>query len=360
MGPRAHPAVRRLGEGRPRAAVPPAKASPHRTLGVLEEEIVASARTSPTRAWTPALTRSPTTSPASRRIVRRSRRSGGSCPPGFVTPSPRSDRGAPTSGSKRRCRTSGGRPTSRTGPSPAGRGGDPERPRRPLPVPGGLRRAGRVQGGRRRGELPGAAAAHGFPASLLTDNGAVFTAEPRGGGRCAIEVETATLGIRHCTRPLPPADLREGGAVPPDAQEWLAKRDAAVSLAELQTDLDRFRVYYNTVRPHRAIGRRTPAEAFAGRPKAAPRSPGTRSSALPDPARPGRPHRGDHAAPQQPATPHRAWTAQRRQTGDRARRRPRREGVEPRRGAAQGPHPRSEPRLPTAGRRRWNDVPGHV
>src|ERR687897_529492 len=32
----------------------------------------------------------------------------------------------------------------------------------------------------------GAAAAHGFPASLLTDNGAVFTAEPRGGGRGGI------------------------------------------------------------------------------------------------------------------------------------------------------------------------------
>ena len=31
-----------------------------------------------------------------------------------------------------------------------------------------------------------AVAAHGLPASLLTDNGAVFTAAPRGGGRCAI------------------------------------------------------------------------------------------------------------------------------------------------------------------------------
>jgi len=41
----------------------------------------------------------------------------------------------------------------------------------------------------------GAAALHGFPASLLTDNGAVFTAAPRG-GRCAIELETARLGIR--------------------------------------------------------------------------------------------------------------------------------------------------------------------
>jgi hypothetical protein len=40
-----------------------------------------------------------------------------------------------------------------------------------------------------------AAAAHGFPASVLADNGAIFTAAPRGGGRCAIELELARLGI---------------------------------------------------------------------------------------------------------------------------------------------------------------------
>jgi transposase InsO family protein len=40
-----------------------------------------------------------------------------------------------------------------------------------------------------------AAAAHGFPASMLTDNGAVFTAAPSGGGHCAIELELARLGI---------------------------------------------------------------------------------------------------------------------------------------------------------------------
>src|SRR5919106_5220775 len=40
-----------------------------------------------------------------------------------------------------------------------------------------------------------AAAVHGVPASLLTDNGAVFTAAPRGGGRCAIELEADRLGI---------------------------------------------------------------------------------------------------------------------------------------------------------------------
>ena len=41
----------------------------------------------------------------------------------------------------------------------------------------------------------------------------------------------------------------------------------------LQDQLDRFCVYYNEVRPHRAISRRTPAEAFAARPKATPSLP---------------------------------------------------------------------------------------
>jgi transposase len=41
-----------------------------------------------------------------------------------------------------------------------------------------------------------AAGAHGLPASLLTDNGAVFTAAPRK-GMCAIELETSALGIRY-------------------------------------------------------------------------------------------------------------------------------------------------------------------
>jgi transposase InsO family protein len=49
-----------------------------------------------------------------------------------------------------------------------------------------------------------AADRHGLPASLLTDNGAVFTAAPRG-GRCALETELATLGIEHArSRPTTP------------------------------------------------------------------------------------------------------------------------------------------------------------
>jgi transposase InsO family protein len=116
-----------------------------------------------------------------------------------------------------------------------------------------------------------AAAAHGFPASLLTDNGAVFTAGPRGGGLCAIELETAALGIGHVrSTPYHPQTCGKVERFHQTEKKWLAKQDAALGLAELQSDLDRFGAYYNTVRPHRAIGRRTPAEAFGARPKAVP------------------------------------------------------------------------------------------
>jgi hypothetical protein len=54
----------------------------------------------------------------------------------------------------------------------------------------------------------------------------------------------------------------------------LQHQPKAQTIADLQAQLDRFRAYYNGVRPHRAIGRRTPAEAFGARPKAAPSLPG--------------------------------------------------------------------------------------
>lgn len=115
-----------------------------------------------------------------------------------------------------------------------------------------------------------AAAANGFPATLLTDNGAVFTAAPRG-GRCAIELETARLGIRSVhSRPYHPQTCGKVERFHQTLKRFLARQGPAETIGELQVMLDRFRAYYNTVRPHRAIGRRTPAEAFGARPKATP------------------------------------------------------------------------------------------
>jgi transposase InsO family protein len=116
-----------------------------------------------------------------------------------------------------------------------------------------------------------AAARHGFPASVLTDNGAVFTAAYRGGGRCAIELELAALGIsyRHST-PYHPQTCGKVERFHQTLKRHLDKQPPAHSMGELQAQLDRFRHYYNTRRPHRALGRRTPAVAFEARPKAAP------------------------------------------------------------------------------------------
>ncbi len=58
-------------------------------------------------------------------------------------------------------------------------------------------------------------------------------------------------------------------------KRFLTKQPRAADVEGLQDQLDRFRAYYNDTRPHRGIGRRTPAAAYAARPKAAPTSPGT-------------------------------------------------------------------------------------
>lgn len=126
----------------------------------------------------------------------------------------------------------------------------------------------------------GAAATHSFPASLLTDNGAVFTAAPRG-GRCALELECARLGIRLIhSRPYHPQTCGKVERFHQTLKKFLLRQGPIATVAELQALLDTFRAYYNEVRPHRAIGRRTPGEAFAARPKAQPSN-----QALPVPGR---------------------------------------------------------------------------
>jgi transposase InsO family protein len=120
----------------------------------------------------------------------------------------------------------------------------------------------------------GAGAAHGFPASLLTDNGAVFTAASRN-GRCAMETELDRLGIRFAhSSPYHPQTCGKVERFHQTLKRWLLKQEPARTVPELQAALDRFRAYYGAVRPHRAIGRRTPELAFNARPKAGPALPG--------------------------------------------------------------------------------------
>ena len=119
-----------------------------------------------------------------------------------------------------------------------------------------------------------AIALHGAPASLLCDNGAVFTATPRG-GKVLLQVELERLGIAaKNSRPYHPQTCGKVERLHQTLKRYLAKQAPARTLAELQGQLEGFLGYYNATRPHRALGGRTPLEAYGARLKARPpRSP---------------------------------------------------------------------------------------
>jgi transposase InsO family protein len=119
-------------------------------------------------------------------------------------------------------------------------------------------------------------AAHGTPASVLTDNGLVYTTRFAGGRRGkttrnGFETELARLGVQQKnSSPNHPQTCGKIERFHQTLKKWLARQPRARSLPELQAQLDAFRVHYNTARPHRALARQTPAAAYAARPKATP------------------------------------------------------------------------------------------
>ncbi len=111
----------------------------------------------------------------------------------------------------------------------------------------------------------------GTPAAVLTDNGAIFTATPRRGGRTALQITLGELGINYInSRPYHPQTCGKVERFHQTLKKHLRALPAARTITELQTQLDEFTSYYNTIRPHRAVDRRTPLQAFNARPKAFP------------------------------------------------------------------------------------------
>jgi transposase InsO family protein len=116
------------------------------------------------------------------------------------------------------------------------------------------------------------ASLHGLPAALLSDNGAVFTATPRK-GKVLLQTELQRLGIASKnSRPYHPQTCGKVERLHQTLKRYLARRPAAGTLGELQDQLDTFAHYYNTIRPHRALGGRTPLQAYSTRIKARPAS----------------------------------------------------------------------------------------
>ena len=113
---------------------------------------------------------------------------------------------------------------------------------------------------------------HGLPASLLSDNGAVFTAAYRK-GKVLFETELERLGIAFKnSRPYHPQTCGKIERLHQTLKRYLARQKPARTLRELQTQLDAFAHYYNTMRPHRALNGRTPLQAYSARVKARPAS----------------------------------------------------------------------------------------
>ena len=111
---------------------------------------------------------------------------------------------------------------------------------------------------------------HGWPTATLTDNGSVYTSRFTG-GRNSFESLLAYLGI-HQKNGAPGHPQTQGKVerFHQTLKRRLECQPVARTLAELQAQLDVFRVEYNERRPHRATGRVTPGEAYRATPKAQP------------------------------------------------------------------------------------------
>jgi transposase InsO family protein len=114
----------------------------------------------------------------------------------------------------------------------------------------------------------------GYPASLLTDNGLIFTARAHFGIEGHVEQELFALGItaKH-SRPYHPQTCGKVERFHQTEKKFLAAQKDIETRKQLQRSIDRFVAYYNDVRPHRGVKRRTPRSVFDAREKAAPTAP---------------------------------------------------------------------------------------
>ena len=108
----------------------------------------------------------------------------------------------------------------------------------------------------------------GWPERVLSDNGMAFRGPAGNGG---LLPALAALGIedRH-SRPYHPQTCGKVERFHQTLKLHLNRHDLTATLAELQADLDRFREIYNHHRPHRAIGRRFPADVWHATPRSGP------------------------------------------------------------------------------------------
>jgi transposase InsO family protein len=123
----------------------------------------------------------------------------------------------------------------------------------------------------------------GFPARVMSDNGACFTGRFLHGGEVDFERQLRSMGIAQLlSSPAHPQTCGKLERSHQTTKRWLGTQAPARDLDELQTQLDVWRHHYNHHRPHRAAAGATPAERWAATPAAVPGSPiaGPRDASL--------------------------------------------------------------------------------
>jgi transposase InsO family protein len=111
--------------------------------------------------------------------------------------------------------------------------------------------------------LASAATVLGWCERVWTDNAKAF--------RHTLADALGHLGVTAShTRPYSPRSNGKIERFHQTLKRWLAAQPPVATLEELQLQLDCFRDVYNHQRPHRALGRRTPAEVWASAPKSGP------------------------------------------------------------------------------------------
>jgi transposase InsO family protein len=117
-------------------------------------------------------------------------------------------------------------------------------------------------------------AARGVLQRLLTDNGMALNPSRRGWEGQLVSYVTS-LGVEAITdKPYKPTTQGKNERFHQTLFRWLDKQPLAGSIAELQEQVDRFDVIYNTERPHQGLpGRITPQVAWDATPVAEPPRP---------------------------------------------------------------------------------------
>jgi transposase InsO family protein len=111
--------------------------------------------------------------------------------------------------------------------------------------------------------LADAAPLLGWPQRFWSDNARAFTD--------TLANALAPLGVTAShTIPGHPESNGKVERFHQTSHKWLIKQPHATTIEQLQSQLDLFRIIYNTQRPHRSLGRRFPADVWTNAPKSGP------------------------------------------------------------------------------------------